>query len=232
MKLDFCCICGTKENLHHHHITPRHCGGSDDETNLITLCGTHHAWIHGLRPTAWNNHSNAVKESLKEAKKLGFSVGRKPKLFTKEEIDNLLEMRKKGVGVKRCAAKFKCGVGTIYNVINDPEHYYKLSGVTQSDKTYKEYKKELQIVEREQQKKLNTAKKHLEKEKQIKEELIKKSIERLDNRTDELDSWFENRKKTLLTQANNKIESYIEEEKERVSQKLDKKVKNFSHVAE
>ena len=69
MKLDFCCICGTKENLHHHHITPRFRGGSDDETNLITLCGTHHAWIHGLQPTSWNNHGNAVKESLKEAKK-------------------------------------------------------------------------------------------------------------------------------------------------------------------
>ena len=74
MKLDFCCICGTKENLHHHHIIPRFRGGSDDETNQITLCGTHHAWIHGLQPTSWNNHGNAVKESLKEAKKLGISI--------------------------------------------------------------------------------------------------------------------------------------------------------------
>ena len=63
-------------------------------------------------------------------------------------------------------------------------------------------------------------------------ELTQKSIERLDNRTNELDSWFEERKNTLLTQANNKIESYIEEEKERVSQKLDKKMKNFSHIVE
>lgn len=230
MKLDFCCICGTKENLHHHHIIPRFRGGSDDENNLITLCGTHHAWIHGLRPTSWNNHGNAVKKALQEAKDLGFQVGRKPKFFTKEEIDNILEMREQGVGIKKCAAKFKCGVGTIYNVINDPEHYYKLSGVTQSDKTYKEYKEELKIAEREQQKKLNAAKKHLEKEKQIKEELTQKSIERLDNRTNELESWFEERKNTLLTQANNKIESYIEEEKERVSQKLDKKIKKISHL--
>ena len=232
MKLDFCCICGTKENLHHHHITPRFRGGSDDETNLITLCGTHHAWIHGLRPTSWNNHSNAVKESLQEAKDLGFQIGRKPKHFTKEEIDNLLEMRKKGVGIKKCATKFKCGIGTVYNVINDPEHYYKLSGVTQSDKTYKEYKKELEIVERELQKKLNAAKRHLKKEKQIKEELIEKSIERLDNRTNELESWFEERKKSLIIKSNDKIESFIEEEKEKVVQKLDKKVRNFSHVVE
>ena len=141
-------------------------------------------------------------------------------------------MRKKGVGIKKCATKFKCGIGTVYNVINDPEHYYKLSGVTQSDKTYKEYKKELEIVEREQQKKLNAAKRHLKKEKQIKEELIEKSIERLDNRTNELESWFEERKKSLIIKSNDKIESFIEEEKEKVVQKLDKKVRNFSHVVE
>ena len=232
MKLDFCCICGIKENLHHHHIIPRFRGGSDDETNLITLCGTHHSWIHGLQPTSWNNHSNAIKESIKEAKKLGFRHGRKPRFWSKEEIDDLVKMREQGVTIKKLAKKFKCGIQTIYKVLNDPEHHYKLSGVTQSDKTYKEYKRELEIAEREQQKKLNAAKKHLEKEKQIKEELTQKSIERLDNRTNELESWFEERKNTLLTQANNKIESYIEEEKERVSQKFDKKTKNFSNIME
>ena len=232
MKIDFCCICGTKENLHHHHITPRHCGGSDDETNLITLCGIHHAWIHGMKPTAWNNHSNAVKESLKEAKELGFSLGRKPRIFTKEEIDDILKMRKEGVALRPISKKYNTSPNLIGRLEKDPEHYYKLSGVIQSDKTYRQYKKELEIVEREQQKKLNVVKKHLEKEKEIKEELIQKSIERLDNRTDDLESWFEKRKKTLIANSNNKIESFIEEEKEKVASKLDEKIKNFSHISE
>jgi len=232
MKLNFCCICGTKENLHDHHIIPRHRGGSDDETNLITLCGTHHSWIHGMKPTSWNNHSNATKTALTEAKKLGFKLGRKPKIFTKEEIDDILKMRKEGVALRPIGKKYNTSEGTIRRVEKDPEHYYKLSGVTQSDKTYREYKKELQIVEREQEKKLNAAKKHLEKEKQIREELIQKSIERLDNRTNELESWFEKRKKTLLAHANDKIETYIEEEKERVTRKFDTKIKNFSHISE
>ena len=80
------------------------------------------------------------------------------KVFTKNEIDDLLEMREQGIGINKCAKKMKCGSDTIYKVINDPEHYYKLSGVTQSDKTYKEYKRELKIAEREQQKKLNAVK--------------------------------------------------------------------------
>ena len=69
-------------------------------------------------------------------------------------------------------------------------------------KAYKEYKRELEIAEREQQKKLNATKRHLKKEKQIKEELIEKSIERLDNRTNELESWFEERKKNLIIKSN------------------------------
>lgn len=37
-----CRMCGTSDNLQVHHITYRSQGGSDDPTNLITLCVYHH----------------------------------------------------------------------------------------------------------------------------------------------------------------------------------------------
>lgn len=40
---------------HHHHITPRHCGGSDALTNIVGLCAKHHHLVHT---------TDAWKESL------------------------------------------------------------------------------------------------------------------------------------------------------------------------
>jgi len=41
-----CIECGTSTQLHVHHIVPRHLGGSDDPSNLITLCAGCHAVRH------------------------------------------------------------------------------------------------------------------------------------------------------------------------------------------
>lgn len=41
-----CRICGESRAVDVHHITPRAQGGSDDASNLITLCPTHHALQH------------------------------------------------------------------------------------------------------------------------------------------------------------------------------------------
>ena len=38
MKLGFCALCGSTDNLEHHHVLPRSLGGTDDEDNLLTLC--------------------------------------------------------------------------------------------------------------------------------------------------------------------------------------------------
>ena len=37
-----CAVCGTRENLHAHHIVPVADGGSDEMENLIILCEAHH----------------------------------------------------------------------------------------------------------------------------------------------------------------------------------------------
>jgi hypothetical protein len=49
MKLKYCVACGEEDaaKLEHHHLVPRIAGGSDDPTNLITLCHTCHGKAHG-----------------------------------------------------------------------------------------------------------------------------------------------------------------------------------------
>jgi ATP-dependent DNA helicase RecQ len=41
-----CVECGASQNLHVHHLVPRHLGGSDEPANLITLCAGCHATRH------------------------------------------------------------------------------------------------------------------------------------------------------------------------------------------
>src|SRR5580704_14959852 len=50
MRLDFCALCGNKDTaaLEHHHFLPRVLGGADDDSNLLTLCGTCHGKAHGI----------------------------------------------------------------------------------------------------------------------------------------------------------------------------------------
>ena len=54
MRFDFCVACQGVDDLDHHHLVPRHLGGSDDETNLVTLCHVCHGKMHGVwrRPAA------------------------------------------------------------------------------------------------------------------------------------------------------------------------------------
>ena len=53
MILDFCVMCSSKEELHNHHINPRVLEGSDDETNLITVCKKCHSKLHEYKKK-WN----------------------------------------------------------------------------------------------------------------------------------------------------------------------------------
>lgn len=41
-----CAICGNKDFLEVHHITPKTSGGTDDYDNLILLCACCHSAIH------------------------------------------------------------------------------------------------------------------------------------------------------------------------------------------
>jgi len=75
MRLKFCVACGddNPEHLHHHHLVARINGGSDDETNLITLCVVCHGRGHGVE---WgNNHRSLTKAALGRAKARGVRLG-------------------------------------------------------------------------------------------------------------------------------------------------------------
>lgn len=73
MRLPFCALCGSTEGLEHHHVIPRASGGTDDETNLLTVCHTHHGLIHGMRKRA--NISHLTKAALAAAKARGVKLG-------------------------------------------------------------------------------------------------------------------------------------------------------------
>jgi HNH endonuclease len=57
VRLTFCAACGSGKDLQHHRLVTRAKGGSEDERNLITLCGGCHLKLHkqqaaGRRGTA------------------------------------------------------------------------------------------------------------------------------------------------------------------------------------
>ena len=46
MKFDFCAVCGEDRVLEQHHFVPKSLGGGDEDTNMLTLCPTHHSLLH------------------------------------------------------------------------------------------------------------------------------------------------------------------------------------------
>ena len=86
MKLDFCVACGIKENLHYHHLIPKIHGGSDEETNLITLCENCHGAYHN---TKFKNHGALTRKALQDRKHNGKVFNHLPYGYDREG-DNLV----------------------------------------------------------------------------------------------------------------------------------------------
>lgn len=75
MKLEFCAVCGycdDAEKLEFHHFIPKSEGGSDDETNLLTLCFSCHGSIHGMFR---KNIKELTRKGLERAKASGKKLG-------------------------------------------------------------------------------------------------------------------------------------------------------------
>ena len=241
MKLEFCTICGVEENLHHHHIIPKSQNGSDDETNLITLCTEHHAWIHSLKPGTWNSHSELARKSLKEAQELGFSVGRPAKIFSPELVDDIVSMRNSQnppVGIRQIAKTFECGVSTVYKILEDPEKYKNgLTTIKQNIqnetitidgkdfKSFREYKAYQLKQQKQKEKELKEYEKFVKKE----NELLLKIIEIESSKVDlKLDNIFEKSKKAIISSLEKekiKMENKLEKEKIKMENKLENNFK-------
>ena len=131
MITDFCVICGTKDNLHDHHIVCKKSilkpisGNYDDPTNLITLCVAHHGWIHGLKPNRFNNHfvlrsegykrakqEGKIKAGIERAKKEGKYKGREPTARRKQDQIKLLH--EQGMKPSQIAKELNIGVASVY----------------------------------------------------------------------------------------------------------------------
>ena len=112
MRLDFCAVCGSTEDLQHHHFTPRIEGGIDDETNIITLCYKHHCEIHGKPYRNHINHSELTKKGIQKAKERGVKLGnpnlveynkikkRKARKYAWEHKDFLISLRDSGMTLR------------------------------------------------------------------------------------------------------------------------------------
>ena len=149
MKLNFCVVCGTKEDLHQHHIEPivysnkkrnksrkvldvnkplKECStfeifaylfdeGFISEDDTITVCSYHHNLIHGVMKYQKNQQGEMIKEGQKRARENGIKFGR-PSKITPILIDQVREMRRNGVGIKRIAKNTELGIGTVYKLLD------------------------------------------------------------------------------------------------------------------
>lgn len=70
MKWPVCVACGATKKLHHHHLLPRSLGGSNKETNLITLCPKCHAIVHQTKAN-WQSSSELIRKAAIKNHKMG-----------------------------------------------------------------------------------------------------------------------------------------------------------------
>ena len=121
MKQDKCAICGTTENLEHHHLVPKEDGGTDDETNILTLCSEHHAAVHGVKLTkqrkSWGNPNKIL-----EGQYSNLYVKRGPNgKFVKQ--DNVKRARtiylseEEWKCIDKAKRKYKCGRGGFISIM-------------------------------------------------------------------------------------------------------------------
>ncbi len=117
MKFSCCVICGTTENLEHHHIKPVVKGGDDHQHNFITLCDEHHGMIHQIRPGAWNDRKELQRIGREKAKKAGVKFGMKRKY---EHLhDEITKMYMDWNGYGTIGKKLGLPRGTVAAIVKD-----------------------------------------------------------------------------------------------------------------
>jgi hypothetical protein len=75
MRFPICVACGSHDDLQHHHLVTRAEDGSDDETNLITLCHGCHAKLHERQTNGVYKHRQSTLAGLAAAKARGVKLG-------------------------------------------------------------------------------------------------------------------------------------------------------------
>ena len=154
MKLDFCCVCGTKEDLQQHHLEPvvftgakrkskkydpnkqlKDCDsfelfaclfdkGFISDDATLTVCSFHHNILHGVVKFQKNLHSEMIKEGLDKVRNSGVKLGR-PSTMTDDLRDQIIFLSKGGWGPKKICKTLKIGCHSYYKTI---EEYDKNNG--------------------------------------------------------------------------------------------------------
>lgn len=130
MKLNFCVICGTKENLQHHHIIPEAEGGDNHPHNFLTVCWEHHNMIHNIRRT--RDKENFVK--LIKAGQIN-GVGGRPKLAKEKELE-VCKLWNENKSYRQIRKETGVPLATIQRISRD----YNLSPKSPPPKKYKHNK--------------------------------------------------------------------------------------------
>jgi hypothetical protein len=113
MRLVFCAACGATEDLDLHHLMPRCLGGSDDETNLLTLCRSCHGKAHGV--TFQAGHGHLIRQGIMRARaKSGTPWGRRKIPDLKEAA--ISQALRAGKSIRVTAAEIGVDPGTVMRV--------------------------------------------------------------------------------------------------------------------
>jgi len=126
-----------KEQIHKHHIIPKHVGGSDNPSNLVKLTRLEHAWVHWLM---WCDERKDVFNLLE-------SKGVK---ITKEMIEHIPFKNKNDNGAASVLAR-----GEIDGIDMGGENHPRYIDGRTKDKEYKrgwqkEYDARPEVIERKQ----------------------------------------------------------------------------------
>ena len=116
--------------VHQHHFIPRSMGGGNEDTNMLSLCPTHHYWLHSMMYSNTNTKKvEKVKQTLSKeelqklqregvefAKKQGVKFGRK-RDYTYDQAREVLSLRKEGNGYGTIAKKMNLSDSMVRRII-------------------------------------------------------------------------------------------------------------------
>ena len=123
MKQNKCAVCGATKKLEHHHIIPKADGGTDDETNLLTLCSKHHAAIHGIKLTrerkGWASPNGIMKGQYSNSYTKRGKDGRFIKQETHKRQCTISLHEHEWDLIDKAKREYKCGRGGFISMLLD-----------------------------------------------------------------------------------------------------------------
>lgn len=96
-----------------HHVLPVSLGGSNEESNLITICIYCHDIIHN-RANCYS--SGMIKKGMERAVERGVRLG-PPIKVTSQHLTDALALLEKGMSYERISKKLKISVGAIHKIV-------------------------------------------------------------------------------------------------------------------